>query len=108
MYKNDTSFPYLSLCTKINSKWTKDFINVRLLKHLEKKSGENTAGGKCTSMCLCILPMSKALSKRVQGQGTITACSMALFKPETGMCAEAEHCVRTDLSKRAALAEGSQ
>lgn len=83
---------------KINSKWTKGFINVRLLKHLEKKSGEDTAGGKCTPMCLHILPMSKV--KEGQGQGTVTASSMALFKPETGMFAEAGHCLRTDLNKR--------
>lgn len=105
IYKNDTSFLYLSLCTKINSKWTKGFINVRLLKHLEKKSGEDTAGGKCTPMCLHILPMSKV--KDGQGQGTVTASSTALFKPETGMFAEAGHCLRTDMNKRAALAEGS-
>lgn len=105
MYKNDTSFLYLSLCTKINSKWTKGFINVRLLKHLKNKSGENTAGGKCAPMCLHILPRSKA--KEGHGQGTVTASSMALFKPETGMFAEAGHCLRTDLNKRAALEEES-
>lgn len=90
---------------KINLKWTKDFSNVRLLKHLKKKSGENTAGGKCPPMCLHILTMSKA--KEGQGQGTVTASSMVLFKPETGMFAEAGHCLRTDLNKRAALEEES-